>query len=65
MNRDLLQYVQPQNHLLLIILICVIVDHVEEPELVDALGRGDHTKPISQLLLLQEFLRPIEPTSAT
>jgi len=44
---------------LLIILVRIVVDDVKESELVHALGGGDHTQPISQLLLLEEFLRQI------
>ena len=43
--------------LLVLILICV-VDYIEEPQLVDTFGRGDHTEPISQLLFLEELLCP-------
>ena len=46
--------------LLIVILICVI-DHIEKPQLIDTLGCGDHTEPISQLLLLKELLRPKPP----
>lgn len=43
--------------LLVIIFICII-HHIEEPQLVDTLGCRDHTEPVSQLLLLEEFLCP-------
>ena len=35
-----------EKALLVLILVCVI-DHIEEPQLVDTLGCGDHTEPIS------------------
>jgi len=44
---------------LLIILIALIVNNVEESQLVHALGGGDHAQPISELLLLEEFLRQV------
>ena len=43
---------------LLIIVIRLVIDHVEEPELVDTLARTDDAKPIAELLLLEEFLGP-------
>jgi len=43
---------------LLIVLLIGIVDDVEEAQLVDSLGGRDNTEPISQLLLLEELLRP-------
>ena len=43
---------------LLVILICVIIHHIEESELVNTLRRRYNTKPIPQLLLFQEFFRP-------
>jgi hypothetical protein len=49
---------------LLIILLIGIVDDIEESELVDALGGGDNSEPISQLLLLEELLCPIITVSA-
>lgn len=47
-----------EKALLVLILVCVI-DHIEEPQLVDTLGCGDHTEPISQLLFLEELFCPI------
>jgi hypothetical protein len=44
---------------LLIIIIRLIVDHIEEPELIDTLGCGHDTQPVAELLLLEEFLRPV------
>lgn len=41
---------------LLVIILSLIVNHVEEPQLIHALTRADHPQPISQLLLLQELL---------
>jgi hypothetical protein len=49
---------------LLIIILVGIVDNIEESKLVDTLGSGDNTKPISQLLLLEELLCPISTMSA-
>jgi hypothetical protein len=43
---------------LLVILLGVVVDDVEEAELVDTLGGGDDTEPVTELLLLQELLGP-------
>lgn len=53
-----LPFCRREKALLVVILICVI-DHIEEPQLVDTLGCGDHTEPISQLLLLEELLCPV------
>jgi hypothetical protein len=44
---------------LLIILLIGIIDNVEKSELIDTLGGGDNSEPISQLLLLEEFLCPV------
>jgi hypothetical protein len=52
------------TNLLLVILLIGIVDNVEESELIDTLGGRDNSEPISQLLLLEELLRPIPNTSA-
>ena len=41
---------------LLVVIIRLIVDHVEESELVYALGGGDDTEPVTKLLLLEELL---------
>jgi hypothetical protein len=43
------------KHLLVILLISV-VDDVEEAELVDTLGGGDDTEPVTELVLLEELL---------
>lgn len=43
---------------LIIILIRLIIHHIEEAQLVNALARADDAQPIAQLLLLEEFLRP-------
>ena len=51
--------------ILLIILVCIVVDHIEESKLVDTLRRGDHSEPISQLLFLEEFLCPNEDVLVT
>ncbi|MBY8978551.1 hypothetical protein KHP62_22390, partial [Rhodobacteraceae bacterium NNCM2] len=43
------------NHLF-IILLSIITNNVEESQFVNALGGGDNTEPISQLVLLEELL---------
>lgn len=43
----------------IIILIGVVIHNVEEPKLINPLTGAHNPQPISQLLLLQEFLRPI------
>ena len=47
---------------LLVILISIVVDDVEESELIDTLGSGNNSEPISQLLLLEELLCAKEKT---
>jgi hypothetical protein len=41
---------------LLLILIIAVVNDVEEAELVNTLGGGDDTKPVTELVLLEELL---------
>jgi hypothetical protein len=41
---------------LVLILLSLVVDDVEEAELVDTLGGGDDTEPVTELLLLEELL---------
>jgi hypothetical protein len=41
---------------LLVILIRLIIDNVEEPQLIDTLGRRHDTEPVTELLLLEELL---------
>lgn len=41
---------------LFVIILSLIIDDIEEPELVDALRSGDDSEPVSQLLLLEELL---------
>jgi hypothetical protein len=41
---------------LLVIILSLVVDDVEEAELVDALGCGNDTEPVTELLLLEELL---------
>ena len=41
---------------LLLIILSLVVDDVEEAELVDTLGGGDDTEPVTELLLLEELL---------
>ena len=44
---------------LLVILVRLIVDDVEEAKLIYALGGGNDTEPVTELLLLEELLSPI------
>lgn len=44
---------------LLVILVGLVVDNVEEAELVDTLGGGNNTEPVTELLLLEELLGTI------
>lgn len=46
------------GHRLLVVVIGLVVDNVEELELVDSLGGGDDTEPVTELHLLQELLGP-------
>lgn len=41
---------------LLVVLVGLVVDNVEEAELVDTLGGGNNTEPVTELLLLEELL---------
>lgn len=43
---------------LLFILIALFAHHVEEAEFIDPLARRHHAQPVSELLLLEEFLGP-------
>ena len=43
---------------LVVVLVGVVLDNVEELELVDTLGGGDDTEPVTELLLLEELLGP-------
>lgn len=43
---------------LLVILLNLVLDNVVESELVNTLGSGDNAKPVTELLLLEELLRP-------
>lgn len=45
---------------LLLILLSLVVDDVVEAELVDTLGGGDDTEPVTELLLLEVLLGPVE-----
>src|SRR5277367_4100693 len=44
---------------LILILIRLIVDNVEEPQLIYALRSGNDTQPVTELLLLEELLCPV------
>ena len=44
---------------LLVVLVGLVVDNVEEAELVDTLGGGNNTEPVTELLLLEELLGTI------
>ena len=46
-------------HLLLVLLLAVL-DDVVEAELVDTLGGGDNADPVTELLLLEVLLGPVE-----
>ena len=46
-------------NLLILILICLIVDNVEEPQLIHALRSGNDTQPVTELLLLKELFCPV------
>lgn len=41
---------------LLLIILSLVVDDVEEAELVNTLGGGNDTEPVTELLLLEELL---------
>lgn len=43
----------------IIVLIGVVIDNIEESKFINPLTGAHNPQPISQLLLLQEFLRPI------
>ena len=45
---------------LLLILLSLVVDDVVEAELVDTLGGGDDAEPVTELLLLEVLLGPVE-----
>lgn len=45
---------------LLLIILSLVVDDVEEAELVNTLGGGDDTEPVTELLLLEELLGTVE-----
>lgn len=45
---------------LLVIVLSLVVDDVEEAELVDTLGGGNDTEPVTELLLLEELLGAVE-----
>jgi hypothetical protein len=44
---------------LLVVLISLVVNDVEELELVDTARGGNDTEPVTELLLLEEFLGPV------
>lgn len=49
---------------LLVILLTLLVDNVEESELINTLGCRDDTKPVTELLLLEELLCQVLEVSA-
>jgi hypothetical protein len=51
-------FIVPSHPNLVLIFVRFVIDHVEEPELIDALRRRNDAKPISELLFLEEFLGP-------
>ena len=44
---------------LFIVVVRIIIDHVEEPQLVNPLAGRDHAQPVAELLLLQELFGPV------
>ena len=44
---------------LFLILLSLVVDDVVEAELVDTLGGGDDAEPVTELLLLEVLLGPV------
>ena len=54
-----LMEIESISHTLLIIILTLVTDHVEELEAVLATARADDSEPVTQLLLLEEFLRQI------
>ena len=52
-----------KNTPLIIFLFRIVIDHIEETKLVDALARADDAEPVAQLLLLEIFLCPISQPS--
>ena len=52
--------VEKRRSNLLLILLTLVVDDVVEAELVDTLGGGDDAQPVTELLLLEELLGPVE-----
>jgi len=49
---------------LLFIIVTLIVDNVEESQLIDTLASRNNPQPVSQLLLLEEFLRQVLQVSS-
>jgi hypothetical protein len=49
---------------LLVVLVSLVVDDVEELELVDTARGGDDAEPVTELLLLEELLGPVDRGSA-
>lgn len=52
------------RRILFLLIIALLINHIEEPQLIHALARRHNTQPIPKLLLLQELLGPA-PTLAT
>lgn len=50
-----------QRNNLLLVLISLVANNVVEAKLVDTLGGRNDAEPVTELLLLEEFLRPIPP----
>lgn len=48
---------------LLLIILSLVVDDVEEAELVNTLGGGNDTEPVTELLLLEELLGTVNGIS--
>jgi len=49
---------------LLLVLLSLVIDDVEEAELIDTLGGGDDTEPVTELLLLEELLGTTWPSAS-
>lgn len=54
-----LTFISFEENPLLVVLLSLVVDDVVELELVDTLGGGDDTEPVTELLLLEELLGPV------
>lgn len=53
-----------ESHLFVIV-IAILIDHIKEPQFVDPLACGDDPQPVSELLLLEKLLCPVQTLSAS